>query len=68
MKSQAKLLVGYSGIYDLQKAKITAKTKDVQRIAYFDRLNPKTLAAVSPINLIPKRMFLLVFSSVALTT
>ena len=55
MKSQAKLLVGYSGIYDLQKAKITAKTKDAQRIAYFDQLNPKTLAAVSPINLIPKK-------------
>lgn len=55
MKSQAKLLVGYSGIYDLQKAKITAKTKDAQRIAYFDQLNPKTLAGVSPVNLIPKK-------------
>lgn len=55
MKSQAKLLVGYSGIYDLQKAKITAKTKDAQRIAYFAQLNPKTLAAVSPINLIPQK-------------
>lgn len=55
MKSQAKLLVGYSGIYDLQKAKITAKTKDAQRIAYFNQLNPKTLADVSPVNLIPKK-------------
>lgn len=55
MKSQAKLLIGYSGIYDLQKAKITAKTKDAQRIAYFNQLNPKTLADVSPVNLIPKK-------------
>ena len=29
-----KAFVGYSGIYDLEKAAITMKTKDPQRIAY----------------------------------
>lgn len=55
MKTQAKVLVGYSGIYDLEKAKITAKTKDEQRKAYFRQLRPEVLSKVSPINMIPKK-------------
>ena len=50
-----KALVGYSGIYDLEKAAITMKTKDAQRIAYFCDRNPKVLREASPINLIPKK-------------
>lgn len=55
MKTQAKIFVGYSGIYDLNKAKITSKTKDAQRKAYFGDLNPKVLTAASPVYLIPKK-------------
>ena len=50
-----KALVGYSGIYDLEKAAITMKTKDAQRIAYFCDRDPKVLREASPINLIPKK-------------
>ena len=55
MKTKAKLFIGYSGIYDLQKAAITTKTKDKERIAYFCGRDPKVLYDASPINLIPKK-------------
>lgn len=51
----AKAFVGYSGIYDLETAAITMKTKNVERIAYFCDRDPKVLQAMSPINLIPKK-------------
>ena len=41
--------------YDLEKAAITMKTKDAQRIAYFCDRDPKVLREASPINLIPKK-------------
>lgn len=50
-----KLLVCYSGIFDLETASLVAKTKDQQRIAYFDQLSAKTLQKYSPVNLIPKK-------------
>lgn len=50
-----KAFVGYSGIYNLEKAAITMKTKDPQRIAYFCDREPKVLREASPINLIPKK-------------
>lgn len=49
-----KAFVGYSGIYDLEAAAITMKTKDPQRIAYFCNRESKVLREASPINLIPK--------------
>ena len=48
-------LVGYSGIYDLEKAAIIQKTKDSQRIGYFCGRDPKVLREISPVNLIPKK-------------
>lgn len=51
----AKLFVGYSGIYDLATAKITTKAKDPQRIAYFNNLDEKSLKAASPVNMIDKK-------------
>lgn len=50
-----KAFVGYSGIYDLETAAITMKTKDAQRIAYFCDRSPKVLRGASPVNLIPKK-------------
>ena len=50
-----KVLVGYSGIYDLTTAKIVQKTKDEQRIAYFEDRDEKVLRAASPLYLIPKK-------------
>lgn len=50
-----KAFVGYSGIYDLEKAAITMKTKDAQRIAYFCDRDPKVLREASPLSLIPKK-------------
>ena len=50
-----KAFVGYSGIYDLEKAAIIQKTKDPQRIGYFCGRDPKVLREVSPVNLIPKK-------------
>lgn len=50
-----KAFVGYSGIYDLEAAAITMKTKDPQRIAYFCDRDPKVLQEASPIDLIPKK-------------
>ena len=44
----AKVFVGYSGIYDLTTAAITTRTKDEQRKAYFFNLDPSALAKASP--------------------
>lgn len=55
MTCGAKLFVGYSGIYDLETAAITMKTKDEQRIAYFCNRDQKVLHDCSPVNLVPKK-------------
>lgn len=55
MSSQAKVFVGYSGIYDLETAAIVQKTKNEERIRYFCDRNAKMLSQASPINLIPKK-------------
>ena len=44
----AKVFVGYSGIYDLTTAAITTRTKDEQRKAYVFNLDPSALAKASP--------------------
>ncbi len=49
----SKVLVGVSGIYNLQKASITSKATDPQRLKYFNNLDIKTLEQASPLNLIP---------------
>ncbi len=54
MKSGAKLFVGYSGIYDLEKAAITTRTHDPERINYFLGLDARVLRDASPINMIRK--------------
>lgn len=55
MTSDAMVFVGYSGIYNLETAAITMKTKDPQRIAYFCDRDGKVLRQASPVNLIPKK-------------
>lgn len=52
---EAKVFVGYSGIYDLETAAICQRTKDAQRIGYFCDRDPKVLRAASPVNLVPKK-------------
>ena len=51
----AKVFVGYSGIYNLATAAITTRAKDPQRVAYFLDLDPKVLANASPVNMISKK-------------
>ncbi len=55
LTKEAKVFVGYSGIYDLTTAAITTRTKDPERIAYFGGLDPKYLEKASPLYLIPKK-------------
>ncbi|MHC1778773.1 MAG: alpha/beta hydrolase [Bacteroidales bacterium] len=50
-----RVLVGVSGIYNLQSAKISAKATDGQRLKYFNNKDPETLKAASPVNLINKK-------------
>ena len=45
-----RVFIGQSGIYDLQKAQITAATRNAERIRYFGNLDPQFLYEVSPIN------------------
>jgi len=45
-----KLLIGVSGIYNLQSAKISAKATDGQRLKYFNNKDPETLKIASPVN------------------
>ena len=52
---QVKVLVGVSGIYDLTTAAIVQKTKDEQRIEYFDGRDSKTLTECSPYYLTNKK-------------
>ncbi len=51
----AKVFVGYSGIYNLSTAAITTRAKDPERIAYFLDKNPRVLADASPVNMISKK-------------
>ena len=52
---EAKVLIGYSGIYDLTTAAITTRAKDPERINYFGGLDPKYLEQASPLYMIPKK-------------
>lgn len=52
---ETKVLVGVSGIYNLQTAKISSKTTDKQRIAYFLEREETVLKNASPVNFIPKK-------------
>lgn len=49
---EAKVFVGYSGIYDLSTASITTRAKDPERINYFKGLDNNVLKNSSPINMI----------------
>lgn len=53
--AEAKVFVGYSGIYDLTTAAIVQKTKDQERIQYFGDRDEKVLRDASPVYLIPKK-------------
>ncbi|MGN0189823.1 MAG: alpha/beta hydrolase [Candidatus Cryptobacteroides sp.] len=52
---EAKVFVGYSGVYDLTNTAITTKTKDEQRKAYFFNLDPAALAKASPALMLNKK-------------
>ncbi|MHC1689365.1 MAG: alpha/beta hydrolase [Bacteroidales bacterium] len=47
-----KVLIGVSGIYNLQSAKISAKATQPQRLAYFNNKDSITIAQASALNLI----------------
>ena len=55
LMTNAKVLVGYSGVYDLTTAEILKRTKSKERINYFKGLDPKVLEAASPVKLINKK-------------
>ncbi|MBP5637537.1 MAG: alpha/beta hydrolase [Bacteroidales bacterium] len=55
LTKEAKVFIGYSGIYDLTTAAIVQKTKDEERIHYFGDREENYLREASPIYLIPKR-------------
>ena len=55
LTKEAKVFVGYSGIYDLTTAAITTRAKDPERIAYFGDLAPSYLQKASPAYLVPKK-------------
>ncbi len=67
---EAKAFVGYSGIYDLERAAISSRAKKEPRVTYFCGKDPKVLRDASPINLIPKKRPLaaLLFCGTADTT
>lgn len=48
-----KVLIGVSGIYDLNSASISFNATDLQRIRYFNNKDRETLDKSSPLNLIP---------------
>ncbi len=52
---RAKVFVGVSGIYDLTTAAIAQRTKDAQRIAYFEDRDPEVLRDASPYCIVPKK-------------
>lgn len=51
----AKVFIGYSGIYDLTTAAITTRAKTEMRKAYFGQLDQKVLKNASPAHMIPKK-------------
>ena len=51
----AKVLVGYAGVYDLTTANSVVNSKSKSRIAYFKQRDPQVLEAASPIYIIPKK-------------
>lgn len=55
LTKEAKVFVGYSGIYDLTTAAITTRAKDPERIAYFGGLAPAYLEKASPAYLVPQK-------------
>lgn len=55
LTKEAKVFVGYSGIYDLTTAAITTRAKDPERIAYFGGLETSYLEKASPAYLVPKK-------------
>lgn len=56
MKTEnAKVLIGYSGIYDLTTAAITTRAKSETRKAYFGQLEETVLRKASPAHMIPKK-------------
>ena len=52
---EAKVLVGYAGVYDLTTANAIVKTKSKSRIEYFKQRDPEVLKAASPIHIIPRK-------------
>lgn len=52
---EAKVFVGYSGIYDLETAAISSRAKKEPRLRYFCDKDPQVLRSASPVNLIPKK-------------
>ncbi|MCQ2135361.1 MAG: alpha/beta hydrolase [Bacteroidales bacterium] len=55
MCPDAKVFVGYSGIYDLTTAAIVQRSKDKDRIAYFCDRDERELVKASPVYLIGKK-------------
>ncbi len=51
----SKVLIGYSGIYDLTTAAITTRAKTEIRKAYFGQLDQSVLRAASPAYMIPAK-------------
>ncbi len=51
----AKVLVGYAGIYDLTTAALIVRSKDAQRIGYFEDRAPSVLKKYSPEYVVPKK-------------
>ncbi len=55
LMTNAKVLVGYAGVYDLTTANVIKHAKTKQRIDYFCGRDQKVLEEASPINLINKK-------------
>jgi len=55
LTKEAKVFIGYSGIYDLTTADIVQKSKDPERIQYFGDREEKFLRSASPAYLVPKK-------------
>lgn len=55
LTKEAKVFIGYSGIYDLTTAAIVQRSKDQERIQYFGNREEKYLRDASPVYLIPKK-------------
>ena len=55
LMTNAKVLVGYSGVYDLSTAQVLKKKSFKEMANYFKGFDPKVLEAASPIKLINKK-------------